>query len=57
MDKRTICISVDTDDPTILATVSEQFVRTLAGLAMDGVYGNVYIYDPTEDLDDLEDDA
>ena len=49
MDKRTICISIDTDDPVILGRVSEQFARALAGLAMDGVYGTVYIYDPTED--------
>lgn len=52
MDTRTICVSIDTDDPVILGRVSEQFARTLAGLAMDGVYGNVYIYDPTEDLEE-----
>ena len=56
MDKRTVCISIDTDDPAIMAKVSELFARTLAGLAMDGVYGNVYIYDPTEDLEDDEKD-
>lgn len=49
MDKRAICISVIVEDPSTLVKVSEQFSRTLSGLAMDGVYGNVYIYDPTEE--------
>lgn len=35
-----------------MAKVSEQFARTLAGLAMDDLYGNLYIYDALEDLED-----
>lgn len=54
MDTRTVCVSIDTDDPATLAKVSEQFARTLAGLAMEGVYGTVYIFDPAEDLEDDE---
>lgn len=49
MRTKTVAISVDTDDPTVMAKVSEQFARTLAGLAMEGLYGNLYIYDALED--------
>ena len=52
MKTKTVAISVDVDDPTIMAKVSEQFARTIAGLAMDGLYGTLYIYDSLEDLED-----
>lgn len=52
MKTKTVAISVDVGDPATMAKVSEQFARTLAGLAMDGLYGNVYIYDALEDLEE-----
>lgn len=52
MDARTICIAVDTDDPAVLAKVSEQFARTLAGLSMEEVYGTIYIFDPMDEESD-----
>lgn len=52
MKPRIVSLDVVTEDPNTMAKVSEQFARTLAGLAMEGVYGTIYIYDPEEDEED-----
>lgn len=45
-----ISLSVTTGDPQIVARVAEQFARTAAGLAMEGV--DCFISIGPDDLDD-----
>lgn len=52
LKSKTVALTVDVDDPMVLAKVSEQFARALAGLAMDDLYGNIYIYDSLEDFEE-----
>lgn len=52
MEPHIVSMDVVTNDPSTMAKVSEQFARTLAGLAMEGVYGTLYIYDPEKDEED-----
>lgn len=46
---------VDASDPSTMLKVSEIFSRTLAGLAMDDIYGTIYINEETfEEFDEEE---
>lgn len=57
MKDLTVTLSIDVDDPLVMAKVSESFARTLAGLAMEGIFGMLYIDESfTAEDDDLDDD-
>lgn len=59
MKNITVSLEVDLNDPEDLAEVSEQFARTLAGLSMRGIFGEIVMRETvvylSDDADDMED--
>lgn len=49
MKKHSVALMIDVEDPSSMAKVSEQFARTLSGLAMEELYGSLYIYEAFEE--------